>query len=496
MSLRINDLLRAPQLCTRLVSGGAGCDNVIGWAHVCELADPAKWLSARDLLMTIGIGIPLDYQAQFEYVQRLSDAGLAGIVIGENPHAPTELSGVFDSSERFGFPVLMTAYGVPFTAIAKAIAQEGQHRDFERRQRMARIYESARANLLGLALPQLLERLEQDVDASLWVVDSMTVEPWVKGLPSLPLSCQPSVARLPPRPHCGTDTVHKVRVVDDTFWVAGIPEHDDCILVCRTSSPCDYLVLQHIVAVLGLEISRLHVAHERRMKVGRELLEGLLRQELTASRLEEALEALAMRLDNAVLAVTRLEHASLALFHSTVRRQVVPVASVTIGEELLLLLNLDHACKIQTCLGSALGVSGIIHTPGRAAEALRESRLALAHTDGERPIVSYGLISGGSPWLPQSVESATRTYQQVLGKVCAYDEQQGRVLLHTLNVFLSNNRSWLKSAKLLHIHKQTLVYRIKKIEELTGRSLSDTEDVSVLWLALKASSMCGSEWPA
>lgn len=289
MSMRINDLLRAPQLCTRLVSGGSGCDNVVAWAHVCELADPAQWLSAQDLLMTTGIGIPLDYQAQFDYVQRLANAGLAGIMIGENPHAPTELSGLFDSSERFGFPVLMTAYGVPFTAVARAVAQQGQHRDFERRQRMARICESARANLLGLALPQLLERLEHDVDAALWLVDSRSVEPWVKGLLPVPPTANPAVAGLIPGLSRGTDIVDKVRVGDDIFWVAGITGHDDCVLVCRTASPCDYLVLQHIVAVLGLEISRLQLAHQRRMKAGREVLEGLLRQDLTASRFEEEL---------------------------------------------------------------------------------------------------------------------------------------------------------------------------------------------------------------
>jgi PucR family transcriptional regulator, purine catabolism regulatory protein len=38
----------------------------------------------------------------------------------------------------------------------------------------------------------------------------------------------------------------------------------------------------------------------------------------------------------------------------------------------------------------------------------------------------------------------------------------------------------------LHIHKQTLGYRIRKIEHLTGRGLARTEHLAELWFALRA----------
>ncbi|PXB93803.1 PucR family transcriptional regulator, partial [Pseudomonas aeruginosa] len=59
-------------------------------------------------------------------------------------------------------------------------------------------------------------------------------------------------------------------------------------------------------------------------------------------------------------------------------------------------------------------------------------------------------------------------------------------LLHTLQVFLEENRSWLNAAQRLHIHKQSLVYRIRRIEEISGRSLDSTADVATLWFALQA----------
>ncbi|MCY1562120.1 Transcriptional activator PmfR [compost metagenome] len=58
-------------------------------------------------------------------------------------------------------------------------------------------------------------------------------------------------------------------------------------------------------------------------------------------------------------------------------------------------------------------------------------------------------------------------------------------------MFLEHNRSWLTAARQLHVHKQTLVYRVRRIEEITGRSLDSTEDVATLWFALRAAQVAG-----
>jgi purine catabolism regulator len=72
-----------------------------------------------------------------------------------------------------------------------------------------------------------------------------------------------------------------------------------------------------------------------------------------------------------------------------------------------------------------------------------------------------------------------------------YDAQHRAELLESLRVFLQENRSWQRAATRLHIHKQTLVYRMRRVEELTSRTLSDTADVADLWLALQAAASSG-----
>jgi purine catabolism regulator len=76
--------------------------------------------------------------------------------------------------------------------------------------------------------------------------------------------------------------------------------------------------------------------------------------------------------------------------------------------------------------------------------------------------------------------------ERILGPLIAYDGEHATELVHSLGVFLEHNRSWQRSAEELHVHKQTLVYRMHRVEELTGRDLRDTADVVQFWLALRA----------
>src|SRR5680860_975436 len=94
-------------------------------------------------------------------------------------------------------------------------------------------------------------------------------------------------------------------------------------------------------------------------------------------------------------------------------------------------------------------------------------------------------------FLPTSLADNERVARHVLGPLFAYDEEKRSQLLGSLRVFLEENRSWQRAAARLYVHKQTLVYRIGRVEQLTGRRLNSTGDVAELWLALQAAMACG-----
>lgn len=63
--------------------------------------------------------------------------------------------------------------------------------------------------------------------------------------------------------------------------------------------------------------------------------------------------------------------------------------------------------------------------------------------------------------------------QDTLGAILEYDEENRTDFLDTLKVYLWSNRSFLHASEKLHMHKNTVKYRVQRIEELTGKDFED-----------------------
>jgi purine catabolism regulator len=78
---------------------------------------------------------------------------------------------------------------------------------------------------------------------------------------------------------------------------------------------------------------------------------------------------------------------------------------------------------------------------------------------------------------------------EVLGGLVAYDEKRGGGLVQTLEAYLDLGGGMQEIADRLFIHRNSLIYRLRRIEELTGRMLADPHDRLLLHLALKVRQM-------
>ena len=54
-------------------------------------------------------------------------------------------------------------------------------------------------------------------------------------------------------------------------------------------------------------------------------------------------------------------------------------------------------------------------------------------------------------------------------------------------MYFEHERRLSDASEALYVHKHTLAYRLKRVEAITGRSLSAMDDLCVLYLAVKAS---------
>ncbi len=78
-----------------------------------------------------------------------------------------------------------------------------------------------------------------------------------------------------------------------------------------------------------------------------------------------------------------------------------------------------------------------------------------------------------------------RFHQDALGPLLAHDQRKQSDLIRTLSGFFAANGNLAKAAQDLDVHRNTLVYRLERISDLTELDLDDSDNRLILHLALK-----------
>jgi purine catabolism regulator len=89
-------------------------------------------------------------------------------------------------------------------------------------------------------------------------------------------------------------------------------------------------------------------------------------------------------------------------------------------------------------------------------------------------------------------EELSDFYQETLGLLLESDGHTNNVLIETLESFFHCNGNLSETARTMHLHRNSLLYRLGRIEELLGRSLEDPELRLSLQIALKIRQMLKS----
>jgi purine catabolism regulator len=157
---------------------------------------------------------------------------------------------------------------------------------------------------------------------------------------------------------------------------------------------------------------------------------------------------------------------------------------------------LELAARARAELAARLGEVRAAASRPAATHALRlsfhEARCALEaarlrNGDGEQTAVaSYKDLGAFQLLLSLQDDDALMSYcRGVLGPVEQGEGEYGDELLRSLDVFIEHNGHWEKAASALYCHRHTLRYRIRRVEQLTGRDFSSARDRIEFWLALR-----------
>ncbi|MFG2274841.1 PucR family transcriptional regulator [Streptomyces sp. WAC 01325] len=122
-----------------------------------------------------------------------------------------------------------------------------------------------------------------------------------------------------------------------------------------------------------------------------------------------------------------------------------------------------------------------------AAYKQAEQALSVARRRG-RVFVEHEQLAAGSV-LPLLADDAVKAFADGLLRALHEHDATGRGdLVASLRAWLSRHGQWDAAAADLGVHRHTLRYRMRRVEEILGRSLDDADVRMELWLALKATS--------
>jgi hypothetical protein len=150
-------------------------------------------------------------------------------------------------------------------------------------------------------------------------------------------------------------------------------------------------------------------------------------------------------------------------------------------------LGIDRVCVHLAELASGpVCISAPYPSLDQTPAAVRQARLARASaTPGSHEIVRYEQVPIAI-LLASAPEAAAMVVQAILGPVLALPAPERDVLLDTLRMWFAEQGATSVAAGKLHVHRNTVRYRLRRLEELTGRSLSQPTGSAELHLALEA----------
>jgi purine catabolism regulator len=484
--ITVEDLLRSPALQLRLIAGESGISRRVAWAHVSELEDPTPWLSGAEMIMTTGMAIPRSADRQRAYVERLDDAGVACLAVSEGMFVPPLTRAMRTLVAERGFPVVEVPIPVPFIAISQEVAAAAQGDMGARLNAQLRVFGAVQWLTAGrLSAREIFGRLERLSGYSLYAC-TLQGAPLLEGVP-VPL---PEHADLIPRTLPSPPTVPGGYVLP----VTGPRGPAGYILALESSAavPAGVSVVQHIATVAALQLSML--AHDREIlrRQGAETLAEMLQGDLDPAAVARRLTASGFVIDKTLrLAVVGPAQGRDAPgddgLADAFTGSNAPHLMLRQGSELFVLIHDDEAMAVLTAVDDAtVGISRAFPANAPLIVARREAEWALARAgEAGRPVMTYG-SDPTQKWLTGESADLAALAAEVIGSVVRYDAAHAAELVSSVRVWLEHDRNTERAARALHVHPNTLRYRVQRFEEISGRSLSSTASLAEVWLALRA----------
>ncbi|AOT61331.1 MULTISPECIES: PucR family transcriptional regulator [Streptomyces] len=511
MPLTLASLVQHSALKLAVRAGADRLDTPVRWAHVSELADPVPYMEGGELLLTTAMTLDAeDADAMRRYVRRLARAGVVGVGFAVGVNYDEIPGALLQAAREEGLPLLEVPRRTPFLAISKAVSAAlaaDQYRavtaGFEAQRELTRA-------ALAEGPDAVVARLAAHVDgwAALYDASGAVLAAAPEWAARRAARLTPDVERLRERSAPasavvgGTDDRVELQSLGTGRRVRGA-------LAVGTGAPlgtAERYAVHSAVALLTLTTERSRSLQAAEQRLGAAVLRMMLAGQpdharTVAGDLYGGLLDAPFRLliaeasgDADQAAEPPLDVLADAL-EAAAARAGEAVLTVPEGEDRLVVLAQDGGAVVTACdayaareadeAGVVIGLSAPAG-PIAATTAYKqaEQALSVARRRG-RALVEHEELAAGS-LLPLLADDAVRAFADGMLRALYEHDATGRGdLVASLRAWLSRHGQWDAAAADLGVHRHTLRYRMRRVEEILGRSLDDPDVRMELWLALK-----------
>lgn len=512
----------------RLVAGETGLDLPIRWVHMSELLDPTPWLSGGEVLLTTGMQLDTP-ERQREFIALLADSQLAALGFGTGLGHERVPEPIVEAARERDFPVFEVPYELPFIAITETAFSKLVNEQYAvLRRALAAQERLERVVLSERGLEALAGTLAAVVGASVHVFDGRgeVLAEHAFRRPLRPedlnrlrdgvrerIASRDHVQFMPELEEPGRALV--IPVASEPGVGGGFATPEAWLAAVKDDAPLsdfDRLALRQAVTIVALELLRERVAGDTERRLAGDVLAGLLSGELSGIELQRRLEPFGLAESVSALALPKQRNGSPgrgataavaeAALAAALRAEATPALVATGGQVVALIPGMDEDALFALAERVAERVSGEL--PGEdvrigvgravagvdARRSYHEARctleamaIGLGH---DARIATYRDLGSFQLLLSLQDDDALRLFcDSILGPIEHSEGYYGGELMRSLEAFIEENGQWERAAKRLFCHRHTLRYRIRRVEELTGRDLTSARDRIEFWLALR-----------
>jgi len=523
----LGQVLRSPGLDLRLVVD-AGGDPAVRWVAVSELADPTPFLEGGEIVLTTGLATAAWGDEWAAYVARLARAGVAALGFGLGLTHAAVPRGLREAAEEADLTLFTVPRALPFVAVTRTVARLVQQQEEQALRAALAVQRRLARDAIGDdGVRAVLRRLAGIVGGEAVVCDAdgtVLVQSGGSRRDAVPGPVRALIARLQPE---GLRTSHTDTGPAGSTLVQPLG---------LTGRPSGYLVLSADVpwdvgahSVIATAATLLALGEARRadaLRTARELRDAAV-DLLLRGQPEPAQALLGMRAADAAplragryrvlrarvptargespfpvqrvgVFATRAEHSAAdpltGLEHWATDDPTARLAVARPDGGLVVLLadGTDPVGAVAALGPAGRAGLGAPHPLAELAAADATARAALARAtaepdpragDHEQAVLARwdDLLDAGLPdLLPDGAAAAFA--RRVLGPLAA-PSRESDTLLTTLDAYQEHHGRLAAVATTLGVHRNTVRRRLRRVEELTGRSPATPRGRAELWVA-------------